>query len=229
MKTAKWIALLGVGLLAAQASAEEATVLKTPKDMTSYSMGLQSGRHFRTDEIDVDVGLFVKGLKDGLSGEKPLLSEKDLRKVMNGVLGEVRRKEAANRRLAMEENRKKSEAFLAENKTKEGVVTLPSGIQYKVLKAGDGKKPTDTDVVEVNYRGTLLDGTEFDATDPGKPATFKLSQAIPGWRQALKLMPAGSRWQVFIPPELAYGARGAGSDIGPNEALVFEVELVAVK
>jgi FKBP-type peptidyl-prolyl cis-trans isomerase FklB len=131
--------------------------------------------------------------------------------------------------LALEDNKKKGEVFLAENKTKEGVVVLPSGVQYKILKAGNGKKPIDSDVVQVYYRGTLLDGSEFDATEPGQPADLKASSLIAGWKEALRLMPAGSKWQIFVPSQLAYGERGVGSDIGPNETLVFEVELLAVK
>lgn len=229
MNAAKSIVIVGLGLLALQASAEEKMVLKTQKDQISYSVGLQSGRHFRKDNIDVDPELFMKGLMDGISGEQPLLSERDLRKVMLGVLGEVRRTEAANRAAAAEDNRKKGEAFLAENKTKEGVMILPSGLQYKVLKKGSGKKPQDGSTVEVAYRGVTLSGAEFDSTEPGKTASLKLPELIPGWREALTLMPTGSKWQIVIPPQLAYGARGAGTDIGPNETLMFEVELVAVK
>jgi FKBP-type peptidyl-prolyl cis-trans isomerase FklB len=131
---------------------------------------------------------------------------------------------------AAEDNRKAGESFLAENKKKEGVVTLPSGLQYKVLKAGDGKKPTDADTVECHYRGTLINGTEFDSSYlTGQPATFKIAGVIPGWREALKLMPVGSKWQLFVPSQLAYGARGKGGSIGPNAALIFEVELLAIK
>jgi FKBP-type peptidyl-prolyl cis-trans isomerase FklB len=131
---------------------------------------------------------------------------------------------------AAEDNKKAGESFLAENKKKEGVVTLPSGLQYKVLKAGDGKKPTDTDTVECNYRGTHIDGTEFDSSyRTGQPATFKVAGVIPGWREALKLMPVGSKWQIFVPSQLAYGTRGKPGSVGPNAALIFEVELLAIK
>jgi FKBP-type peptidyl-prolyl cis-trans isomerase len=140
------------------------------------------------------------------------------------------RKQRQAAALVGEENRKAGEAFLAANKAKAGVVTLPSGLQYRILKAGDGGKPSDADTVECRYRGTLIDGTEFDRSDPsGQPATFKVAGVIPGWREALKLMSAGSKWQLFIPPQLAYGARGAGRAIGPNATLIFDLELLAVK
>lgn len=229
MKKLTWMTVLGIGLLANQASADQAQVLKTQKDVVSYSVGLQTGRNFKKDDIDIDSSLFIRGLKDGMTGGKALLSEKDLRKAMNEVLGEVRRKAAINRRIAAEANRKEGDAFLAANQAKEGVTTLASGLQYTVLKPGDGNKPAAADTVEVNYRGTLLNGTEFDASADGKPATLKVASLIQGWQEALKMMPVGSRWRIVIPPQLAYGERGAGQDIGPNQTLVFDVELVAVK
>jgi FKBP-type peptidyl-prolyl cis-trans isomerase FklB len=225
----KRVAVLGFGFLSVLANAEEAGVLKTQRDVQSYGVGVNIAKSFKVDEIDLDLELLVRGLKDGLSGERLLMPERELRKAMNAFQGEIRQKAAARHRIAAEDNRKKGEAFLAENKNREGVVTLASGMQYKVIKAGDGKTPTDANSVECRYRGTLLDGTEFDATDPGKTATLKLTQLIPGWKEALKLMPEGSKWQLYIPSQLAYGPRGVGSDIGPNETLVFEVELLAVK
>jgi len=144
---------------------------------------------------------------------------------------DLRQKQAEATKLAAEKNKKEGEAFLVENKRKEGVVTLPSGLQYKILKAGTGKKPTEGDTVECIHRGTLIDGTEFDSSYRSKkPMTFKVSGGIiQGWSEALKLMPVGSKWQLFIPPQLAYGDRGAGDIIGPNATLIFEVELLAVK
>jgi len=124
---------------------------------------------------------------------------------------------------------KEGEAFLATNRTNEGVVILPSGLQYKIVRLGDGKKATDVDAVEVNYRGTFINGTEFDGSKPGQPSTFEINKVIPGWREALKLMPVGSKWQLFIPPELAYGMQGKGEQIGPNATLIFEVELISIK
>jgi len=171
----------------------------------------------------------MKGMKDGYAGDKLLIPEKELRSVMAGLLGEMRQKMVANRKELGAKNKLKGEEFLAANKTKEGVVTLPNGIQYKILKAGDGKKPAETDMVSCIYRGTLLDGTQFDGTDDGKTSTLKISQLIMGWKEALKLMPVGSKWQIFLPYNLAYGERGVGADVGPNETLTFEVELLGIK
>lgn len=225
----KWMMVFGFGFFMAQANAEEAQVLKTSRDVQSYGIGVNIAKSFKRDEVDIDLELLVKGMKDVMAGDRLLMPEKDLRRAMNSFQGELRQKAAARNRIAAVDNKKKGEDFLAKNKTKDGVVTLASGVQYKILKAGDGKLPTDVDMVECNYRGTLLDGTEFDGTEPGKPAMLKVSQLIPGWKEALKLMPAGSKWQLYIPPQLAYGPRGVGSDIGPNETLLFEVELLAVK
>lgn len=225
----KLIMVLGLCFLAAQANAGDNTVLKTLKDQVSYGIGVNMARSFKADEVEFDPDIVLKGLKDASSGEKLLMHEKELRHVMNSFQGELRQKAMIKHRLAAMDNKKEGEAFLAANKMKDGVLSLPSGVQYLVLKMGDGKKPTDTDMVEVNYRGALLNGTEFDSSEDGKPATLKVAQLIPGWKDALKLMPEGSKWQLFIPPQLAYGERGVGHDIGPNQTLSYEVELVAVK
>jgi FKBP-type peptidyl-prolyl cis-trans isomerase len=228
--TLQRMAFLVVVLMTAQVCAEEPPVVKTKKDKVSYGIGVDVARNFKHLGVDVDLELLVKGLRDEFSGNKLLMNENDLRASMNAYRSELRAKQVLALRVAGEDNRKKGEDFLAENKKKEGVVTLPSGLQYVVLKAGDGKKPTDADTVECHYRGTLIDGTEFDSSDRSKqPATFTVTGVIPGWREALKLMPAGSKWQLFIPPQLAYGARGAGRDIGPNATLIFELELLAIK
>lgn len=225
-----WIAILGLGLLAAQASAEEAPVLKTEKDKMSYGIGAEAGRNFKRLGVEVDTDLLVRGLRDALSGEQLLMTDEEIRATMTAYQAEARQKQAQAARLAAENNKKAGEAFLADNKTKEGVVTLPSGLQYKILKAGEGKTPTDADTVECNYRGTLINGAEFDSSyRRGQPATFKVTGVIPGWREALKLMPVGSKWQIFIPPQLAYGERGVGRDIGPNATLIFDLELLAIK
>lgn len=228
MKSKLTIAL-GLCFLAAQAGAGDNAVLKTQKDQVSYGIGVNIARSFKADEIEFDPELVLRGLKDASSGEKLLMRDKELRHVMNSFQGELRQKAALKHRLAAMDNRKEGDAFLAANKVKEGVLSLPSGVQYTVLKMGDGKKPADSDTVEVNYRGTLLNGTEFDSSEDGKPASLKVAHLIPGWKDALKLMPEGSKWQIFIPPQLAYGERGVGHDIGPNQTLAFEVELVAVK
>lgn len=226
----KWIGVLVVLLLCGQASAGEAPALKTQKEIVSYGIGVDMSKNFKKQGIEVDLDLLVKGFKDDLSGKKLLVDEKDLRKSMRDYQAELRQRLMQAYRVAALENKKKGDVFLDENKKKEGVVALPSGLQYKVLKAGDGRKPTDADTVEVHYRGTLIDGTEFDGTDAGQPAAFKVKGGvIPGMTEALKLMATGSKWQLFIPPQLAYGERGTGRDIGPNETIVFEVELIAVK
>lgn len=225
----KLMAVMGLGLMVSQVSAGEMPVLKTQKEMMSYGVGVNIAKSFKKDDIEFDMELLIKGMKDGLSGEKLLMPEKDLRKVMNAFQGELRQKSMMHHQIAAEENRKKGEAFLQENKTKDGVVTLPSGVQYKIINAGNGQRPTDGDTVECYYRGTLLNGTEFDGTEAGKPATLKVEMLTAGWKEALKLMPKGSKWQIFIPSQLAYGSRGVGSDIGPNETLVFEVALLDIK
>jgi len=225
----EWILVCSLVVATGQARADEGTELKTDKDKLSYGIGANIGKNFKKEGTDVDLNLLIKGLKNGLAGEKLLLPEKDLRKVMNAYQNEMRQHAMANKQQAMEVNKKKGEAFLAENKAKKDIVVLANGIQYKIIKAGSGKKPTDSDMVTVNYRGALLDGTEFDATEPDHPANLKVAALIIGWKEALKLMPTGSKWQIFIPSQLAYGERGVGGDIGPNETLVFDVELLAIK
>jgi len=221
--------LLGITLIAARAHAGEPLQVTSQNDMLNYSIGVETGRNLKKQGIEVNLDLMLRGMKDGLSGEQTLIPEKVLRKVMNDLQTELRRTQAQSQRNRSDENKKKGEAFLAANKAKEGVVQLPSGLQYRVLKAGDGPTPQDTDTVQCNYRGTLLDGREFDSSPQGAPAHFSLQTVIPGFKAALKLMPAGSKWQIFIPPQLGYGSRGAGKDIGPNETLIFDLELVSIK
>lgn len=224
----KWMAVAGLGFLASQVGAQEAASFKTEQDMVSYGIGIYMAKSFQRNDIDLDRQLLIKGLQDGLAG-KSLVPEPQLRGLMRSYEGELRRKAAVRHRLAATENEKKGASFLEQNKARDGVVTLASGVEYKVLKAGEGRRPTADDAVECLYRGTKVDGTEFDATEPGKPATLKVGDLIPGWKEALQLMPAGSRWQVVVPPHMAYGMRGVGGDIGPNETLIYDVELVAVK
>ncbi len=221
------ILLFGQGLAAEKQETKKDTM--TQKEKVSYGIGVDMARNFKRQGIDVDVDLVIKGLKDGLSGEKLLVPEEELRTILLAFQHELRRRQLQALKAAAEENSKKGEAFLAENKTKKDVVTLPSGLQYKILKAGDGKKPTEADTVVCHYRSTLVDGTPLDSSEAEKPATFKVTGVIPGWREALQLMPVGSKWQLSIPPHLAYGERGADGRIGPNATLIFEVELVSIK
>jgi FKBP-type peptidyl-prolyl cis-trans isomerase len=205
--------------------------LKTQKDKASYAIGLNIGRSMHKDSVDVDTAILLRGLKDGLAGTKPLLTDDEARATMVALQADLRKKQEEKMLVQGEANKKEGEAFLADNKTKDGVVTLPSGLQYKILKEGTGPKPAATDSVVCNYKGTLLDNTEFDSSyKRGQPATFPVSGVIKGWTEALQLMPVGSKWQLFIPSELAYGARGGpGGGIGPNATLVFEVELMSIQ
>jgi FKBP-type peptidyl-prolyl cis-trans isomerase len=204
--------------------------LKTQKDKASYAIGLNIGKSMKKDAVDIDPSILLRGLKDGLAGGKPLLTDDEARASMVALQADLRKKQEEKMLVQGEANKKTGETFLAENKTKDGVVTLPSGLQYKVLTEGTGPKPKATDTVVCNYKGTLLDNTEFDSSyKRGQPATFPVSGVIKGWTEALQLMSVGSKWQLFIPSELAYGARGGpGGGIGPNATLVFEVELMSI-
>jgi len=226
----KWIAVMTVLLLAASASAADTAALGTQKQKVSYGIGVDLARNFTRMGVEFDVDTLAEGMKDALSGAKLLMTDEELRSTLTAYQTELKEKQMQAMNAVAAKNKKTGDAFLAENKAKEGVAVLPSGLQFKVLKAGDGRKPTATDSVECHYRGTLINGTEFDSSyKTGQPATFKVSGLIPGWTEALKLMPAGSKWQLFVPPELAYGIRGAGRDIGPNATLIFEFELISVK
>jgi FKBP-type peptidyl-prolyl cis-trans isomerase len=224
------VLILGAWFSVSQAQSQETQNLKTQKDKASYAIGVDVARTFKRLGVDFDLEIMIRALRDVYSEKKLSMTEEELHTTMSAHIANLREKQATAIKKAAEENKKEGEAFLAENKTKEGVITLPSGLQYKVLKTGDGKKPADTDMVEVNYRGTLINGTEFDSSyKRGQPAQFKVSAVVAGWREALKLMPVGSKWQLFIPSKIAYGERGAGSNIGPNQTLIFEVELLAIK
>ena len=202
--------------------------LVTEAEKRSYAIGANVAKNIKLQSISVDPALVTQGFQDELAG-KSLLTDVELGRVMQQIQGEVRQKMMAQHAVDAAENKKRGEAFLAENSKKEGVKILPGGVQYQVLKKGAGKTPTETDTVLCHYRGMLVDGKVFDASKPDSPAAFKVSQVIPGWREALKNMPVGSKWQLVIPAEQAYGERGAGNAIGPNETLVFEVELVGVQ
>ncbi len=216
------------------ASAAAAPALTTRTQKFSYALGMNIGTglggNLKKQSVEFDPNLVSQGLKDAMAGGKTRLTPEEAQTVLNEVLTEVRKEQQEKMQQAGVANNTEGEAFLAENKRKEGVVTLPSGLQYKVLTAGTGPKPTASDSVVCNYRGTLINGTEFDSSyKRGQPATFGVGQVIKGWTEALQLMPVGSKWQLFIPSSLAYGEQGAGGgQIGPNSTLIFEVELLSI-
>jgi FKBP-type peptidyl-prolyl cis-trans isomerase FklB len=209
---------------------QSASAFKTQKDKVSYAIGMNVGSTLHRQGVDIDPKVLQQGLQDALAGGKTLLSEEEERAVLTELQADMRKKQQEKMQQAGEANKKDGEAFLAANKAKEGVVTLPSGLQYKVITTGTGPKPTASDSVVCNYRGTLIDGKEFDSSyKRGQPATFPVSGVIKGWTEALQLMPVGSKWQLFVPSELGYGERGTGADIGPNATLIFEVELLSIQ
>jgi FKBP-type peptidyl-prolyl cis-trans isomerase len=232
-----WGAVLAVLLFAAQAIAEGPPSPMTRKEKESYAAGVDMANTIKRQKIEVDPGLFARGVKDGLSGDPLLMSDDEINKSVSAFrielrqrMQETRKNQSQAQKVAAANNRKAGEAFLAANAKVEGVVTLPGGLQYKMLKEGDGRTPTDADTVVCRYRRASVDGAEIDRSDPdGKPATLKLAELIPGWREGLKRMPAGSKWQLFVPPRLAYGAEGDGRRVGPDATLLIEVELLAVK
>jgi FKBP-type peptidyl-prolyl cis-trans isomerase FklB len=216
------------------AATEAGPALKSQKEQISYAAGMRLGKTLRKQSVEVDPDLVEQGLKDIVSGGPTLMSDDQVQTALMGVETELNVTEAVlEREKVAKRNQDASEQFLAENKKKEGVVSLSSGLQYKVLKAGDGKKPTALDVAVCQYKGSLIDGTEFDNSykrKDGGPVNFPVKAVIKGWQEALRLMPAGSRWQIVVPPDLAYGERGVPrAKIPPNAALVFDVELLAVK
>jgi FKBP-type peptidyl-prolyl cis-trans isomerase FklB len=214
----------------AKKSASAQLTLKTQKDKFSYAIGMNMGTNMRKQSVDIDPAILLRGIKDGLAGGKLLLTDEEARAVLTELQTGLRARQEGERKHAAESNAKEGEAFLASNKTKPGVIALPSGLQYKVVTQGSGPKPALTDTVVCNYRGTLINGTEFDSSyKRGEPASFAVNGVIRGWTEALQLMPVGSKWQLFIPSALAYGERGAGGDIGPNTTLLFEVELLSIK
>ncbi len=215
--------------------------LKTQKDKTSYAVGMNVGKglaaNLRQQSVEVDQAILLRGLKDALAGGKMLLTDDESRAVLTQLQTEVRTRqqekmkvEQEKMKAAAEENKKIGSEFLEANKAKEGVVALPSGLQYKILTEGTGPKPTATDTIVCNYRGTLISGTEFDSSyKGGHPLSIQVNGVIKGWTEALQLMPVGSKWQLFIPSELGYGDRGSGPNIGPGATLIFEVELLSIQ
>ncbi len=226
----KTLVFLAAIALAAPVFAEPTTELKDERDKVSYSIGLDIGSTFKKQGMDINSDVLLKGLKDGAGDGKPLMTEDEIRATMTAYSKNMMEKQAAKAKEAAQKNGAVGETYLAENKKKEGVKTTASGLQYKVLAEGSGAKPKETDTVVVNYKGTLIDGKEFDSSyKRGEPATFPVNRVIKGWTEALQLMSKGAKYQLFIPADLAYGERGAGQDIGPNETLIFEVELLEIK
>ena len=217
-------AILWVVVLTGVGYAADDLTLSTQKDKVSYIIGAQLGNNIKRQSIEVDADIVARGLKDALSGKKSPLTDQQVSEVMTASMREI----MDRRKLEGEKNKKEGEAFLAENKKRAGVTVLPDGLQYKVIKEGTGTSPKSTDTVIVNYRGAFIDGTDFDSSyKRGQPATFPLSGAMRGWVEALQLMKTGSKWELFIPPELGYGEQGSGA-VGPNMTLVFDVELLSV-
>jgi len=205
--------------------------LKTQREKNSYALGMNIGSGLKKQgaTASVDPVLVSRGLRDAMSGTKTAMTEDEMRAALQQLMTEVRSAQEAKSHQEGATARKDGEAFLAANKSKDGVQSLPDGLQYKILQQGSGPKPTASDTVTVNYRGTLISGKEFDSSyKRGQPISFPVGGVIKGWTEALQLMPVGSKWQLFIPADLAYGDRGAGSDIGPGETLIFDVELLSI-
>ena len=215
-----------MGAMAADAPNIE---LKDQKDKLSYSIGMDIGRNFKRQSIEVNPDILSAGIKAVLQDQKPLLTEEEARQVITTFQTEMRSKQMEKQKEQGEKNKKEGEAFLAENKKKEGVKVTPSGLQYKVITMGTGPKPTTNDTVTTHYRGTLVDGTEFDSSyKRGEPASFPVTGVIKGWTEALLMMPVGSKWQLVIPPDIAYGPSGRPG-IPPNSTLLFDIELLEIQ
>lgn len=217
-----------IGLLVSVCGAEEKQKLNDRKDKESYSLGYQFGESLKNQGLEINFEIYAAAIRDALVGKKPLLSQEEIRVTIVELQKRVAAAKQKEKKDISEKNLAEGKAFLEENRKKEGVKVLPSGLQYKVLTEGSGKTPAATDTVTVHYRGTLINGTEFDSSwKRGKPATFKVTGVIKGWTEALQLMKEGAKWQLFIPPEMAY-REGDNPRIGPNSLLIFEVELISV-
>ncbi len=220
------VGIFVIGSLSVQCLADE---LKTDKEKLSYSIGMDIGKSFKQQSIDLDIDLMAQAIKDILAGSKTKLTEDEAQTALNNFRQEKMAQMQKERDESAQKNKTEGDAFLAENKTKPDVKTTASGLQYKVLQEGKGEKPKATDTVKTNYKGTLINGTEFDSSyTRGEPATFRVDEVIPGWKEALQLMPVGSKWQLFVPATLGYGESGAGQVIGPNATLIFEIELLEI-
>lgn len=223
-------AVMGL-MMSSTMAATDVTTLKTDADKLSYSIGSDLGKNFKRQGIDINAAAMAQGITDSMAANpKSLMTEDQMKDVLTKFQKDIMTKRAADFSKKAEDNKAAGAKFLTENKAKEGVVTLPSGLQYKIIKNGSGQKPSKDDMVTVEYTGHLINGEVFDSTSKtGKPATFKLSQVIPGWVEALQLMPVGSTWEIYVPANLAYGERSVGGPIGPNETLIFNIHLISAK
>jgi FKBP-type peptidyl-prolyl cis-trans isomerase FklB len=222
--------LLGIFLIVNPGFAEDDAVLKTEKDKLSYAIGMNIGNNLKRQSLELNPEIVSQGIWDSLTDGKTLMTEQEYRDTMTAFEHEMKQKQVSQIKELSEKNKQQGEAFLAENRKKDSVITLPSGLQYKVIKKGAGKTPKATDTVTVHYLGSLINGTEFDSSyRRGQPASFKVNGVIRGWTEALQLMQEGAKWQLFIPSDLAYGERAAGRDIGPYSTLIFEVELISIE
>ncbi len=226
------IARLGTGMAMALVLAfpalvgAQTTSLGTAKEKFSYTVGFQIGQSLKEDGLDIDVNALSQAIRDVMTDTTPRLSMED----MQAAVQAFQAQQMEIREASAKESLRVGQAFLAENRSKSGVVETKSGLQYQIIEEGAGKQPQETDTVSVNYRGTLINGTEFDSSyRRGEPVSFPVNAVIPGWQEVLPLMKEGAKWKVFIPPNLAYGERGAGANIGPNETLVFDIELLKVE
>ncbi len=238
LKPGNWRIALAVLCLATQVGADDAAVLTTKNEKDGYAIGADLARNLKRQGVQVELDPLLRGMRDVFSGNKLLMTDDAIRETIRAYQVELKKKliqPGGGAAGVAPDDQEKGAAFLQQNKTNPGVICLPSGLQYKILKAGNGQKPSATDTIECHFRGTLIDGQQFAGSDAaGTPATFKISDVIPGWKEALQLMPVGSKWQLFIPPQLAYGDQGAGRSkrgpkIGPNTTLIYELELLAIK
>ena len=221
--------MMAFGLLLNSGCSPEKTEVTTPKQRVSYSIGVDLGNNFKRQSIDIDPKVLAAGVADAIAG-KTVLTETEMREAMTKFQQEMMAKMQGGQKADGEKNLKAGEAFLAANATKDGVKTTASGLQYKIIKSGNGNAPKATDTVKTHYHGTLIDGTVFDSSvDRKEPATFPVNGVIPGWTEALQLMKEGDKWQLYVPSKLAYGEQGAGGKIGPNSTLIFDVELLSIE
>ena len=214
----------------ANISATQKTKLVSEKEKISYSIGLSIGNNFKQQKIDIEMDSLAQGIEDALTGAKQKMTQEEIRQTMEAFRRQMQARAESNRQAASSGNQVEGEKFLAQNKKRKNVVTLASGLQYEIVNKGSGKRPGLTDTVVTHYKGTLISGKEFDSSyKRGQPAEFPVNGVIKGWTEALQLMQQGAKWKLYIPADLAYGSRGAGNSIGPNEALIFEIELLEVK